>query len=103
MDGSGQARTERQIPDIDALPAAAMVSQYEAARYLGVSAAKVGWLVYREYLKGSRYGVTVGSLQREKQWRAAVSRRQKIKRCLRGVGHFFREFLLEALNPLNWF
>jgi hypothetical protein len=60
-----------------------MVTQYEAASYLGVSPAKVGWLVFREHLKGSRYGVTVGSVRKEKQWRATASTGQKIRRILR--------------------
>jgi hypothetical protein len=56
-----------------------MVTQYEAARYLGVSPAKVGWLVFREHLKGSRYEVTVDSVRKEKQWRATASTGQKIR------------------------
>jgi hypothetical protein len=59
-----------------------MVTQYEAARYLGISPAKVGWLVFREHLKGSRHGVTVGSVLKEKRWRATASAGQKFKRLL---------------------
>jgi hypothetical protein len=59
-----------------------MVTQYEAARYLGVSPAKVGWLVFREHLEGSRHGVTVSSVRKEKQWRATASTSQKIRRAL---------------------
>lgn len=58
-----------------------MVSQHEAARYLGVSLG-TGWLVFRGHLAGSRDGVTVGSLRKEKQWRTAASPGQKIKRVL---------------------
>lgn len=73
----------QQASELDTLPSAAMVTQYEAARYLGVSPAKVGWLVAREHLTGSRHGVTVGSARDEKQWRATASPGQKIRRVLR--------------------
>lgn len=74
--------SEEQAPGLDALPPAAMVPQPEAARYLGVSPWKIGWLVFRGHLAGSRHGVTAGSLRREKQWRAAASPGQKIRRAL---------------------
>jgi hypothetical protein len=72
-----------QASELDTLPSAAIVTQYEAARYLGVSPAKVGWLVFRGHLKGSRYGVTVGSVRDERRWRATASVGQKIRRILR--------------------
>lgn len=103
MDGSGQARTEGQILDVDALPSGSVVTQHEAARYLGVSPTKIGWLVYRKYLIGNSRVVTVDSLRKEKEWRATAPRARKMKRRLRGPGHFFREFLLEVLDPTNWF
>lgn len=64
------------------MPSAAFVRQYDAARYLGISHWKVGWLVQREHLLGSRLGVTVGSLRKEKQWRDTASPGEKIKRVL---------------------
>ena len=73
---------EEQAPGLDALPSAAMVPQHEAARYLGVSPGKIGWLVFRGHLTGSRHGVTAGSLRREKQWRTTASPGQKIRRVL---------------------
>jgi hypothetical protein len=83
MDGPGRITLpEEQASGYDALPPAAMVTQYEAARYLGVSPGKIGWLVFREHLAGSRYGVTVGSLRREKQWRATASPAQKARHVL---------------------
>jgi hypothetical protein len=75
-------RSEEQAPGPDDLPSAAMVTQYEAARYLGVSVGKIGWLVFRGHLTGSRHGVTVGSLRKERQWRATASPGQKICRVL---------------------
>ena len=72
----------QQASEFDTLPSAAMATQYEAARYLGVSPAKVGWLVFRKHLDGSRHGVTVGSVRKEKQWRATASAIQKIQRAL---------------------
>lgn len=59
------------------------MTQYEAARYLEVSLGKVGWLVFRGHLSGSRYGVTAGSLRKEKQWRSSASRGHKIRRIFR--------------------
>jgi hypothetical protein len=59
-----------------------MVTQYEAARYLGVSIGKIGWLVFRGHLTGSRHGVTVGSLREARQWRATASPGQKLRRVL---------------------
>jgi hypothetical protein len=75
-------RSEEQVPVPDHLPSAAMVTQHEAARYLGVSIGKIGWLVYRGHLTGSRHGVTVGTLRKERQWRATASPGQKIRRVL---------------------
>lgn len=66
VDGPGRIPLpEEHAPGFDALPPAAMVTQHEAARYLGVSPGKVGWLVFRTHLEGSRHGVTAGSLRRE--------------------------------------
>jgi hypothetical protein len=83
VDGPGRIPLpEQQAPGFDALPSAAMVTQHEAARYLGVSPGKIGWLVFRGHLAGSRHGVTAGSLRREKQWRATASPGQKVRRVL---------------------
>jgi hypothetical protein len=73
---------EDQAPGLDTLPPAAMLPQHEAARYLGVSPGKIGWLVFRGHLAGSRHGVTADSLRRERQWRTTASPGQKIKRVL---------------------
>jgi hypothetical protein len=67
------------------MPSVALVSQRDAARYLGVSQWKVGMLVSGGYLMGPGHEVTAGSLQIEKEWRATAARGQKIKRRLRGV------------------
>ena len=83
VDSRDRPPSDELVSRVDALPSAAMVTQYEAARYLGVSPAKVGWLVAREHLTGSRHGVTVGSARDEKQWRATASPGQKIRRVLR--------------------
>ena len=83
VDSRDRPSSGELVSRIDALPSAAMVTHYEAASYLGVSPAKVGWLMIREHLKGSRYGVTVGSVRKEKQWRATASTGQKIGRVLR--------------------
>lgn len=72
-----------QVPELDAPPSGVMVTQYEAARYLEVSLGKVGWLVFCGHLSGSRYGVTAGSLRKEKQWCSSASRGQKIRRIFR--------------------
>lgn len=84
---------EEQVSEVDTLPSAAMVTQYEAARYLGVSPAKVGWLVVRGHLKGSRYGVTVGSVRKEKQWRATASTGRKMRRILHDALWTFLDFI----------
>ena len=73
---------EEQAPGLDAMPPAAMVPQREAARYLGVSPWKIGWLVFRGHLTGSRHGATAGSIRREELWRATASPGQKIRRVL---------------------
>ena len=65
MDSRDRPSSGELVSRVDALPSAAMVTQYEAASYLGVSPAKVGLLVFHEHLKGSRYGVTVGSVRKE--------------------------------------
>ena len=75
-------RSEAQVPGPDHLPSAAMATQHEAARYLGISVGKIGWLVFRGHLAGSRHGVTVGSLRKERQWRATASTGQRIRRVL---------------------
>ena len=72
-----------QVPELDGLPSGALVTQYEAARYLEVSLGKVGWLVFRGHLSGSRHGVTAGSVRDEKQWRSSASRGQKTRRIIR--------------------
>jgi hypothetical protein len=72
-----------QVPDLDALPPYAMVTQYAAADYLEVLPGKVGWLVFRGHLRGDRHGVTVKSVREEKQWRSSTSRRQKARRIIR--------------------
>lgn len=73
---------EEQAPGVDDLPSAALVPQHKAARYLRVTPGKIGWLVFRGHLAGSRHGVTAGSLRREKQWRATASPGQKARRVL---------------------
>jgi excisionase family DNA binding protein len=60
------------------------VTYQQAASYLGVSPAKVNWLIARKHLQGTRYvdGVTVGSVRKEKQWRATASTAQKTGRVI---------------------
>lgn len=93
MDNRDRATPSDQASELDRLPAAAMVTQYQAADYLGVSAGKVGRLVAREHLKGSRHGVTVGSVQKEQQWRATASTGQKIRRVLHDALWTFLDFI----------
>lgn len=83
MDARDAITGPGQVPELDALPSGVMVTQHEAARYLEVSLGKVGWLVFRGHLSGSRSGVTAGSVREEKQWRSSASRAQKIRRVIR--------------------
>ena len=80
---NGPARNpDEQPPGIDDLPSAEIISQHDAAHYLGVSPAKIGWLVSRQHLAGNRHGVTASSLRTEERWRATASPGQKIRRVL---------------------
>lgn len=83
MNGAGALPEPGQVPDLDALPPRAMVTQYAAAHYLQISPGKVGWLVFRGHLIGWRFGVTAESVRDEKQWRSSASRGQKIRRAIR--------------------
>jgi hypothetical protein len=82
VDSRDRPSSDELVSRVDALPSAAMVTHYEAASYLGVSPGRVGWLMIRDHLKGSPYGVIVGSVRKEKQWRATASTGQKIGRVL---------------------
>jgi hypothetical protein len=82
VDSQDRPSSGAPVSKVDTLPSAALVSYQQAASYLGVSPAKVNWLMGRKHLQGTRYGVTVGSVRKEKQWRATASTVRKTGRVI---------------------
>ena len=65
-----------------------LMSQYDAARELGISVYRVGWLVACEHLTGVGYEVTTESVHAELAWRQSASIASKCGRLLRDIVSF---------------
>jgi len=68
------------------------LSQYDAAKILGVSVLRVGWLIACENLDpadgpSGEAGVTVASVECEARWRANATVGQRLRR---GIGSSLR-------------